>query len=121
MCKLEYLSHILCKSTTQIYAMCVSLYILNKIHLPHCFSDLANITRTYLILFHNPKKTVNLLKKKMTLLNRNKSKAQHGSRHDICQKFYATTVLAERILRKKSVNRDIRQFATKESKCFKVA
>ena len=43
------------------------------------------------------------------------------ARHDICQKFYATAVLAERILRKKSVNRDIRQFATKERKCFKMA
>ena len=46
---------------------------------------------------------------------------QGVNRHDICQKFYATAVLAERILRKKSVNRDIRQFATKERKCFKMA
>ena len=42
-------------------------------------------------------------------------------RHDICQKNYATAVLAGKILRKKSVNRDIRQFATKERKCFKMA
>ena len=46
---------------------------------------------------------------------------QSVGRHDICQKIYATAVLAERILRKKSVNRDIRQFATKERKCFKMA
>ena len=46
---------------------------------------------------------------------------QTDIRHDICQKIYATTVLAGRILRKKSVNWDIRQFATKERKCFKMA
>ena len=40
-------------------------------------------------------------------------------RHDICQKNYATAVLGARILRKKCVNRDISQFATKERKCFK--
>ena len=40
-------------------------------------------------------------------------------RHDICQNFYATTVLGARILHKKRVNRDITQFATKERKCFK--
>ena len=43
------------------------------------------------------------------------------SRHDICQKIYATAVLGARILRKKHVNRDISQFATKERKCFKMA
>ena len=43
------------------------------------------------------------------------------ARHDICQKFYATAVLGARILRKKHVNRDISQFATKERKCFKMA
>ena len=42
-------------------------------------------------------------------------------RHDICQKIYATTVLEARILRKKRVNRNISQFATKERKCFKMA
>ena len=42
-------------------------------------------------------------------------------RHDICQKNYATAVLGARILRKKCVNRDISQFATKERKCFKMA
>ena len=34
---------------------------------------------------------------------------------------YATTVLEARILRKKRVNRNISQFATKERKCFKMA
>ena len=42
-------------------------------------------------------------------------------RHDICQKNYATAVLGARILRKKHMNRDITQFATKEHKCFKMA
>ena len=41
--------------------------------------------------------------------------------HDICQNFYATSVLGARILRKKRVNRDITQFATKEHKCFEMA
>ena len=44
-----------------------------------------------------------------------------AGRHDICQKNYATAVLGARILRKKRVNRDISQFATKERKCFKMA
>ena len=47
--------------------------------------------------------------------------APPGHRHDICQKNYATAVLGARILRKKHVNRDISQFATKERKCFKMA
>ena len=42
-------------------------------------------------------------------------------RHDICQKIYATTVLEARILRKKCVNCNISQFATKERKCFKMS
>ena len=36
-------------------------------------------------------------------------------RHDICQKIYATAVLEPRILRKKRVNRNISQFATKRA------
>ena len=44
----------------------------------------------------------------------------HG-RHYICQKNYATAVLGARMLRKKHVNCDISQFATKERKCFKMA
>ena len=47
--------------------------------------------------------------------------SQCDYRHDICQKIYATTVLEARILRKKRVNRNISQFATKERKCFKMA
>ena len=42
-------------------------------------------------------------------------------RHDICQKNYATAVLGTRILRKKRVNHDISQFATKEHTWFKMA
>ena len=49
------------------------------------------------------------------------SKGGSGSRHDICQKIYATAVLEARILRKKHVNRDISQFETKEHKCFEMA
>ena len=37
------------------------------------------------------------------------------------KKNYATAVLEARILRKKCVNRNISQFATKERKCFKMA
>ena len=37
------------------------------------------------------------------------------------KKYYATAVLGARMLRKKHVNRDISQFATKERKCFKMA
>ena len=44
-----------------------------------------------------------------------------ADRHDICQKIYATAVWEARILRKKCVNRNIIQFATKERKCFKMA
>ena len=43
------------------------------------------------------------------------------ARHDICQKNYATAVWGTRILRKKRVNRDISQFATKERKWFEMA
>ena len=42
-----------------------------------------------------------------------------GYRHDICQIVYATAVSGARILRRKRVNRDISQFATKARKCFK--
>ena len=35
-------------------------------------------------------------------------------RHNICQKNYAIAVLEARMLRKKRVNRDVSQFATKE-------
>ena len=41
---------------------------------------------------------------------------QLSNRHDICQKIYATAVLEARILRKKRVNCDDSQFATKERK-----
>ena len=60
-------------------------------------------------------------------LHRNHSQQSHhgintqSCRHDICQKNYATAVLGARILRKKNVNHDISQFATKERKCFKMA
>ena len=49
-------------------------------------------------------------------------KDDDDDRHDICQKKnYATAVLGTRILRKKRVNHDISQFATKEHKWFKMA
>ena len=59
--------------------------------------------------FHFAKKSISI------------SKTSLLSRHDICQKNYATAVLEARILRKKRVNRNISQFATKERKCFKMA
>ena len=41
-------------------------------------------------------------------------------RHDNCQIVYATAVSGARILRRKRVNRDITQFATKAGKCLKM-
>ena len=45
--------------------------------------------------------------------------SDHPVRHDICQIVYATAVSRARILRRKRVNRDISQYATKARKCFK--
>ena len=39
-------------------------------------------------------------------------------KHDICQNFYATDVLKSKNLRKKRVNHDNSEFATKQRKCL---
>ena len=44
-----------------------------------------------------------------------------ATRHDICQNVYATGFWGARILRRKRVNCDISQFATKARKCSKMA
>ena len=41
-------------------------------------------------------------------------------RHHICQKIYATAIFGPKNLRKKSVNRDKIEFATKWRKCYKM-
>ena len=42
------------------------------------------------------------------------------NRHHICQKNYATAIFGPKNLRKKSVNRDKIEFATKWRKCYKM-
>ena len=41
-------------------------------------------------------------------------------RHHICQKIYATAIFGPKNLRKKNVNRDKIEFATKWRKCYKM-
>ena len=54
----------------------------------------------------------------ISLLSTNSTQC-NSTRHDICQIVYATAVSGPRILRRKRVNRDISQYATKARKCFK--
>ena len=60
------------------------------------------------------------LDKEIKVLLRYSQVFKAGARHDICQKHYATAVLGARILRKKCVDCDITQFATKERNLRKV-